>query len=194
MFVSHFPKLDKDKPMLLFVGNFYWLQNVEAAQYLIQEVFPSIQKQIPSAHLVIAGQNSSSKVNVPSNSNISIIDLKPDDEQKVKDLYHSATLFIAPIFGPGGTRLKILASMASGLPVISTQTGVEGLGVMDEQHVLIAKSAKEFVDKTVSILKNEKLYKEIQENSYTLVKKQYSWEAIAHKLENVYKGIMKHQS
>lgn len=190
MFVEKFPKINVKQPKLLFIGNFFWLQNVEAAQYLMQHVLPKLLEKMPNAELVIAGQNGTSKLSNPNHKNVKIVDLRPDDEQQVKNLYHSATLFIAPIFGPGGTRLKILASMASGLPVVSTKTGVQGLAVKDGEHVLIAENPDEFVTKIDAVLKNEKMYKKIQSNAYKLAKHKYSWKAIADKLEKVYKGIM----
>ena len=49
------------------------------------------------------------------------MNIEPDNINKVKELFKN-TLFIAPIFGPGGTRLKILAAMGSGMPVISSVT------------------------------------------------------------------------
>lgn len=191
MFVTRFPQLDTKKPKLLFIGNFFWLQNVEAAEYLINKVFPKLHAQIPNAELIIAGQNSSTKLPKPNNTQIKIVDLKPDDEEQVKNLYHSSTLFIAPIYGPGGTRLKILASMASGLPVVSTKTGVQGLDVQNKKHVLIAQDPDAFVSQIVDILNNEQLYKKIQQNAFNLAEEKYSWKAIAEKLEKVYKGIMR---
>ncbi len=190
MFADTFPKLNAKKPTLLFVGNFFWLQNIEAAEYLLNKIFPQLRKKIPGVELIIAGQNSTKKLAASGLPNVKIIDLEPDNKDQVKKLYESANLFIAPIFGPGGTRLKILASMASGLPVICTKTGVEGLGVENGKHFLIALTPEQFINQIESILHNEKLYKDIQKNAFQHVKDKFSWETIAQKLEKVYKGIM----
>lgn len=189
MFIDRFNSPDINNPELLFVGNFYWLQNVEAANYLIDKIFPLVTKIIPNVKLKICGQNSL-KITNRNIENITIINLLPDDGTKVKMLYRFATLFIAPIFGPGGTRLKILASMASGLPVISTKTGIEGLDVHNEKHILTAQKPNEFVSQIQKILKDQVLYKTIQTNAYELAKKNYSWETIAKKLEAVYNEIL----
>ena len=111
-----------------------------------------------------------------------------------KNLYTKSTVFLAPIFGPGGTRLKILAAMATGLPVISTKTGVTGLLVKNNNHVLIAETAEEFVKKTKIALSNRELYQKLQLNAFRLIKEVYNWEKIAHKLEIVYRRIKKHES
>ncbi|MFA9289351.1 MAG: glycosyltransferase family 4 protein [Weeksellaceae bacterium] len=190
MFVEKLPKADFINPTVLFVGNFSWLQNVEAAEKLVEKIIPQLSQKIPNLKCIIAGQNSDLKLKHLSHPAVEIRDLAPSDSETVKELYHSATLFIAPIYGPGGTRLKILASLASGLPVVSTRTGIEGLSVEDGKHVLVAQTPDEFVKKTLEILQDKELYMTIQKQAYIHVKKDFSWESIAKKLEKVYRDII----
>jgi glycosyltransferase involved in cell wall biosynthesis len=191
MFVDELRKKNLKKPTILFIGNFDWLQNTEAVTILAQKIAPLINAQIPEAKIIIAGQNANKKLSLQNHKNIEVISLTQDDSKTVLHLYKNSTLFIAPIFGPGGTRLKILAAMASGLPVISSQTGVEGLNLQDKTHVLIANTPEEFVAQTIRILHDEKLYESIRKASYDLAVKEYSWKHIAEKLEIVYKRIKK---
>ncbi|PIY69175.1 hypothetical protein COY90_02085 [Candidatus Roizmanbacteria bacterium CG_4_10_14_0_8_um_filter_39_9] len=178
-------------PILLFVGNFFWLQNTEDAQYLIDKIYPKIAKAIPQIQIVIAGQNASNKLNISDTKRIKIIDIDPKDSQLVKKVYTQSTLFVAPIFGPGGTRLKILAAMASGLPIVTTKTGIEGLDISDNKHALIANSPDEFVKQIKRVLSNKILYESIRKNAYELVKKKYNWSKIAEELEIAYQRIKK---
>ncbi|MCL4377533.1 MAG: glycosyltransferase, partial [Actinobacteria bacterium] len=97
------------------------------------------------------------------------------------------------IFGPGGTRLKILAAMSTGLPIISTKTGVAGLMVKDNEDVLIAKNPDDFVRKTKTVLTDKVLFEKLRTNSYLLVKKYYSYEKISHQLEIIYQKIKRHE-
>jgi glycosyltransferase involved in cell wall biosynthesis len=191
MFVEKLNPKNLNKPTILFIGNFDWLQNTEAVKILAEKIAPIIHVKIPGAKIIVAGQNANKKLPLKSGDNIEIISLAQDDSNTVLRLYKESTLFIAPIFGPGGTRLKILAAMASGLPVISSQTGVEGLNLDNDKHVLIANTPDEFVKQTIRILKDEKLYETIRKNSYDLAVKEYSWKHIAAKLEIVYKQIKK---
>lgn len=178
-------------PVLLFQGNFLWLQNTEAANYLIEKIYPLLKKRIKRFKLLIAGQFASKKISKPINKDIEVIDIDVDQIQLVKKVYQESTLFIAPIFGPGGTRLKILAAMANGLPIVSTKTGVEGLAVRNNQEVLIATQPKEFAKKIVYILKNKKHYEKIRANAYQLIDKYYNWEKIAQNLEFIYEKLIK---
>jgi len=191
MFVKKLSVKNIDKPTLLFVGSFYWLQNTEAAIYILEKIYPLLKEKIPNVHLIIAGQNAKNKIPNTQREGVEIIDIAPEDSKTIKKLYRDATLFIAPIFGPGGTRLKILAAMASGLPIISTATGVEGLNVSHKNEVLIANSEDEFVSMIYRVLSDKKLYERLRKNAYNLAKKQYSWQAISRKLEVIYKQIIK---
>jgi glycosyltransferase involved in cell wall biosynthesis len=80
--------------------------------------------------------------------------------------------------------------MASGLPIVTTKTGVEGLEITQNKDILVANSPTEFVNKIEALLKNEKTYNKMQHSSFEIVKDKYSWNAIAKKLEMVYKNSM----
>jgi len=188
MIVPILENKDLKNPIIFFQGNFFWLQNVEAAQEIINKIYPILIKENPKVNLVIAGQNAK-KIGKVKDKNIKIIDIAPSDIDTVKRLFKEATLFIAPIFGPGGTRLKILAAMGSGIPVITTSTGVEGLDLKNNIHILIANNSTEFVKKIQNILKNKVLFDLIQKNAYDQVLKKYQWKTSAKTLETVYRNL-----
>lgn len=189
MIVQELPKKDLNQPRILFQGNFYWLQNIEAAQFLIKKIIPLAREQLPNCLFIIAGQNAKKYFKAIRLRNLKIIDINNKDFQKVIDLYRQSTLFVAPIFGPGGTRLKILAAMASGLPIISTKIGVEGLKLIDGKEVLIATNSQDFIKKIRLILGNKRLYLSLQKNAYYLIKEKYNWQKVAQGLENIYHKV-----
>ena len=180
---------DLAQPKLLFMGNFFWLQNVEAAHYLINSIYPLLINRLKHFKLIIAGQNANNKLGIIKKKNLDVIDVKTDDIAIVKKLYQDATLFVSPIYGPGGTRLKILAAMASGLPIISSATGIQGLDLQAGRDVLLADSVEAFMSQVEAILKDKKRFQQIQKNAYSLVRKKYSWQKIAQNLERVYYKI-----
>src|SRR5262249_54964913 len=46
-----------DQPILVFVGNFEYAPNVDAAGWLVQEIFPRVKKRLPEARLILVGNN-----------------------------------------------------------------------------------------------------------------------------------------
>ncbi len=179
--------IDLKHPVVLFQGNFNWLQNIEAAKFLVNEIYPHIYDLIPAVKVIISGQNAD-KIRSLAKPGINIINNRPEDGQTIKSVFQNATFFIAPIFGPGGTRLKILAAMAAGVPVVATKTGVEGLEVITGRDVVIASTAPDFAKQILSLIEHPRRYESIRSNAYSLVKEKYNWQMIAKKLELLYEN------
>ncbi len=188
MIIEKLEEKDLRSPTIFFQGNFFWLQNVEAAKFIIDQIYPQLVKELPNVKIIIAGQNAK-KLGDLIDKSIKIINIEPDNINKVKELFRENTLFIAPIFGPGGTRLKILAAMGSGMPVISSVTGIVGLEVTDNKDVVIANDPIVFISKIKRLLTNKNFYEKIRKNAYNLVKEKYQWNQTAKELESVYKNL-----
>ena len=60
----------------------------------------------------------------------------------VKDAISGSAATVVPLQVGGGTRLKVLESLALGTPVVSTAKGVEGLDVVNGTHVLVGDTAE----------------------------------------------------
>ena len=123
-------------------------------------------------------------------SGVEIVDIPPSNVDTVIKVYKEASIFLAPIEGPGGTRLKILGAMAAGLPVISSPTGISGLDVHHNKNVIIAKKPEDFARKAVELLKNHTKYMTIRKNARSLIEEKYSWDTIASKLEKIYEQLI----
>ena len=177
------------KKSILFMGNYAWLQNIEAARILCEKVFPEILKKIPDCKLIIAGQNTD-KISDLKSENVELKDFAVDDIDSVQKAYQENGIMVAPLYGPGGTRLKILAAMASKMPVVTTEIGTEGIAAVDMESILVSKSGTSLADLAVKVLEDKKLYEKIAENARKLVEEKYSYASIAKKLSDVYKQVV----
>lgn len=173
-------------PVIFFQANFSWLQNVEAANMLAEKIFPLIREKISSVQCWIIGQSAEQKVGSLRSKDIKVINLDNSDIKGVIDAYKKATIFVAPLEGPGGTRLKILGAMAAGVPIVTSKIGIEGIEARDQKEVLVAKDCKAMAEKTVYLLKNKKSYDLLTKNARKLVEEKYSYKSIADQLSNFY--------
>lgn len=194
MFVQELTAKDLKNPKLLFIGNFYWLQNTEAAKYLLEKIYPLMSHSVPNAQIIIGGQKAKMRFAEYENERIHVVDIAPDDTTTVQKLYREATLFIAPVFGPGGTNLKILAAMASGLPVVATEIGARRLGMEHLTHAWMAADPTQFVNGISALLADPKRYETLRKNAYDLAVGTYSWSAISEELAIVYESIKKNHA
>ena len=178
---------DPKDPKILYVGNFKWLQNVEAVQILVGEVWPLIKEAVPTAKLWIVGMNITDKVRRYTSKEIEITEAIPD----IRVAYSQSSVLVAPIKGPGGTRLKILEAMASGLPVVTSKVGAEGLGVENRKEALIADDPHKLALSAVEVIRNEKLARNLSLLGRQFVRNNYLWEKSAGILDRIYTEVVK---
>ena len=170
-------------PVILYLGNFTWLQNREAALVLLKKVWPLIKLKLPKAKLWIIGKDAKSFF--PNLSS----DIKVEEVSDVREVYQKATVLVAPIYGGGGTRYKNLESFASGLPVVTTSIGIGGTDARNGEEVIIRDKPEEIAEAAIRLIKDLSLYKKIAENAKRLVREKYDWDPIAKDLSNIYEQL-----
>lgn len=187
---EEFFKIKKKKQTrntILFVGNFKWLQNKEAVVLLVEKIFPKIKKILPGVVLWIVGRYPSVKIRKYQSSSIKI----SSEIEDIKTAYAQSDVLLAPIYGPGGTRYKILEAMASGLPVVTTSRGIEGLNAKDGQDILVRDEPESLASATVDILTKKSLARKLGLNGKQLVASSYDWKSISQKLDMLYEEVGK---
>src|SRR3989344_7621187 len=108
---------DNQAPTILFVGNFKWLPNKDAAIFLARDIWPLIKTQLPQAKLWIVGANPTPEIkNLNQISGVTVEGETPD----IRDAFAKADVLLAPIRNGRGTKYKVLEAMASSVPVVST--------------------------------------------------------------------------
>lgn len=170
----------------LFVGNWTYIQNIDAGSFLVKEIWPLLKKKIPNLSLWLVGRNPPEGLTKLTDSKIKFI----SDADDIREIYSQVDVSLVPIRAASGTRLKALESFAAKIPVVSTRVGVEGLAVKDGQEVLFAENPPEFVEAIKKILRGRKLRQSLISNSFELVKKNYDWPNIVEKLKKFYNTIL----
>lgn len=173
-------------PRILFVANFKWLQNVEAAELLLDKVYPLVQKKNPKVKVWIVGQYIPESIVKRKSVNIIVDNLKEDDQEGIRKAYYQASAFVSPLKGPGGTRLKHFAAMAAKLPLITTSVGAEGLGATHGHNIIIQDEPVSLAEATLEIIGSEKKAQQIAENARKLVEEKYSWYKMSEYLDAIY--------
>jgi glycosyltransferase involved in cell wall biosynthesis len=157
---------------LIFAGSFRYDANYEAMRWFLCEVFPRVLERVPDASLLITGDHANRPL--PAISNVTLTGHVDD----LKTLVASSCVSVAPLLSGGGTRLKILESMAIGTPVISTLKGAEGLDALNGEHLFLADASLDFADCVVNVLKNKDLHDQLSVRGKQFVKQNYNWETV----------------
>ena len=152
-FFAKTKKQKNRKPTVLFVGNFKWLPNRDAAIYLAKNIWPHIKSQGGNAILWIVGRNPTSDILKLRSKDI-IVDSGIDD---IRDAYAKSSVLLAPIRNGRGTKYKILEAMATKTPIVGTNLAIEGIDIINGEHGFVAQNAESLAKKTVEVLKNPKI-------------------------------------
>ncbi len=174
------------EPVVLYLGNFTWLQNREAVQILLTKVWPKIKLRLPKAKLWIVGKEAKDFFADSQSSDILVSEITD-----VREAYQKASILVAPIYGGGGTRYKNFEAFASGLPVVTTSIGIRGTDAVDGMEVIIRDDPDEIAKAAIKLLTDKVLYREIAQNAKRKVKAKYDWDPIAKKLSDIYEDLGK---
>lgn len=173
---------------LVFCGSFSYPPNQQAADLLIQEIFPKIADDLPDARLMLIGRGPTARMEKAA---------RRDPRIKVTGFVANPASYLSqgdiclvPLLIGGGTRLKILEAFASGCAVISTRKGCEGLALTEGKHVLIAETPEEFVAMAKRLWRDSSLRKQMIRDSYELVVSQYSLAAARCQIEHAIRDLV----
>ncbi|MFJ9623192.1 glycosyltransferase family 4 protein [Streptomyces sp. NPDC101181] len=155
---------------ILFQGWHEWPPNVDAATWFVEEVFPSIRDRCPQARLLLVGKPSQAVRELGTVPGVHVVGEVPH----MQPYLDRARVMIAPLRVGGGTRIKILEGFASGIPVVSTSIGCEGLEAKDGVHLRVADQAEEFSHSVIQLLEDGEMRHSLATHAGILYKKQYA--------------------
>ncbi len=151
-----------DEPTLLFIGSYTYWPNIEAAEFLLEQIWPQLQKEMPHAQLIIAGAHPEQVKGYTSHgTNIEF----PGFVEDLDGLYRRSRVVCAPIFTGAGTRVKIIEAAAHGKPIVATRIGAEGIELCDGRDVLLRDSARSIVDGCLLLLRDKSLSDKLGSNA-----------------------------
>lgn len=139
------------RPMgrVLFVGDLGYAPNRHGLEWFLGSVWPRIRASNSDASLDIVGRLPSDRIRSFGCQDGVHVHGFVDN---LETLYESASLSIVPLLAGGGTRLKIIESLARIVPVVSTEIGATGLEIPAGSGLDIADGADAFAIACLKIL------------------------------------------
>jgi polysaccharide biosynthesis protein PslH len=170
---------------MVFNGILTYRPNLDAAQHLIHEIWPLVRRQCPDARLTIVGRTTGVDLRRMQRPGVEFVGEIPD----IRPSLHKAAVVAVPVRIGGGTRLKVVESLAMGKATVCTSLGCEGLAVRDGEHALIADDAQTFAARVLELFDDPERRAALGEAGRRLVEREYSWVLGAERLEALYKRI-----
>ena len=168
---------------LVYIGTMDYYPNVEAVTWFTRRIWPRVRERFPEWRLTLVGGNPWQAVrDLGKEPGVEVTGTVPD----VRPYYRDAVASIVPLHTGGGTRLKILEAMASGVPVISTTIGAEGLAVSPGRNIDIVDDEAGWLPALEILNSQERLREERISGGLQLVRTSYDWRMLGQRLYEDY--------
>ena len=178
---------DAAEPRLIYTGGLNMFANLDAVDYFLNEVWPTIRAAVPDARFVIIGQDPPQRLLAlaKEESGIDVTGYVDDVRPYVAD----ASVYVVPLRVGGGTRLKVLDAMAQGKAIVSTSIGCEGIDVDPGRDLLVADDAADFARRVIELLNDSQARRRLGNEARRTVEARYQWSAIATVLARAYEEV-----
>jgi glycosyltransferase involved in cell wall biosynthesis len=163
------PHRSTGRLQIVFVGNYRHVPNVEAAEFLLQEVAPFF----PALEVVVAGSHLPATIEKAENAVLAgyVADTRqlfsPPD-----------TIFIAPLFSGTGQRVKLLEAFAMEAAVITTSLGAAGFPIVNGEHAILANTPEEFRQAVAALAASRELRARLGQAARRMIVNCFTWDRI----------------
>lgn len=174
--LDYFQPLDmpRDPATLLFVGNYEYAPNLEAARCLVNEIFPRIRHDIPEAKLMLVGNAPPPDLLARADERI-IVTGRVDD---LRPYYARASAFVCPLLVGAGMKNKVLEALAMATPLIATPLSVDGIAVTHGYEALIV-DYDDIATQTIALLRDPARRAQLGTAGREVIRTRYSWHSVA---------------
>jgi glycosyltransferase involved in cell wall biosynthesis len=145
---------------VLFVGSMHHRPNVDAALRLVEGILPRVWRELPDASLTIVGGPVPSELLAPRArlearraALVRLLGVVPSVQPHLAE----ARVFANPVRHGAGSSLKIAEALGAGIPIVSSDVGVRGFGLVPGRHYLSANSDEEQALAIVRVLRDPEL-------------------------------------
>jgi GT2 family glycosyltransferase len=185
-----FPGGPRQPGTMLFLGSFRHTPNQVALEWFARFVLPLIVAKLPHARLLVAGSDPPARhtLSDPANA-VELLGFVED----IQPLLSSCSVFVCPIRSGSGVRVKLLEAFATGIPVVSTTIGAEGLARVDGEFCALADDAPGFAAKVVQLLENCQLAHEMAARARQEVERNWDMEVVTRRLVEKYRELIQHK-
>ncbi len=142
---------------LLFVGGFSHKPNLDAVKWFANEVFPLVRQMLGEVRINIVGSDPTEEILALRSESVLVSGFVSDEE--LRGYYEKCRVCVVPLRFGAGVKGKTLEAMQSGIPVVSTSIGVEGMPDV-ENVIKPTDSAQDFAKRIVELYTEEAAWRE----------------------------------
>lgn len=170
-------------PRAVSTGKLSYHANQAAIRWLLDQIWPRVQRGIPDAHLTIAGADPPNWLRERADrQGIDLIANPVAIDPNIR----SARVALAPITYGVGIQDKILDAMAAGRPVVTTPSGASGFKPGALQAIACADTPSSFAADIIHLCIDDRYAETLRQRAYQYVTRHHDWDAVVRGFESLY--------
>ena len=178
--------IDKDVHNLLYVGNYDYRPNEDAAFYFVDEILPLIKNKIKNIKIYFVGNIGTSNIEKLRSDDVYVT----GRVDNLDEYYKKSSIFICPLRYGGGIKTKILEALYASKSIVTSSIGLQGIDIPIESPFVIADDPTDFANEVVRLLSND-LYRFQKEAACKNVLSMWTtWNKAADLLTSIYSNAI----
>lgn len=181
------PRSDAQENAVIYTGGMNMFANKDAVLHFINDIWPAVRSRVPDAVFYVVGQDPPPELLAISGQDTSIRVLGFVDD--IRPYVAKAAVYVVPLRVGGGTRMKVLDSLAQGKAILSTSVGCEGIEVENGLNIYIEDRNERFAERVVELFRNSEQRARLGMEARKLAVEKYGWGSIGGTLQNTYESV-----
>ena len=175
-------KLSPFAGRITYIGGSVHPPNVDAVNWFLETMWPSLTKRFPGLVFHIIGEwDSLVRQRLASIPGVIFTGFVEDVSAILQ-----GSIMVVPLRVGSGIRTKILMAMTLGVPVVTTRVGVEGIDATDQNELLCADSPDSFGEAIGRLIQDQSVGNRLARNAFAFVQSSYSLESAGARRDAIY--------
>ena len=167
---------------IVFIGGYNHPPNVDAVDWLVQEIWPEMFKKLPGVKLIICGSSMPNRFHDYANKNIELRGFVED----LDELLSQTRLTLAPLRFGAGLKGKVASSIGAGVPCIGTPIAFEGMNEKGLSKVRLEVSTPlEFAELAQKVYFDENYWNNLSKNGCDYYNNNYAYKSVSGKISEL---------
>jgi glycosyltransferase involved in cell wall biosynthesis len=171
--------------LVLWVGSLSYGPNVMGLSRFLSYIWPIIRRSTGATFLVV-GANPPKRLVTPNHDGVRFCGFVED----LDDVTKVASVGVVPLWEGAGVKLKTVTLMASGLPVVTTPVGIEGLDDLPSSAVHVAEDDQAFATAVITLLNSSVLRSQMGMAGRGYVEANLTWELVGARFVKVINDVL----
>ncbi len=156
---------------IAFIGGYQHVPNVDAVQYFVRDVFPMVRARLSGVKFYVIGSNPPENLRSLESDDIIVTGYV----QHLEELLDCIRVSVAPLRYGAGIKGKIGTTLNCGLPCVATALAAEGMGLVNDEEVLIADSPEAMAEAVARLYTDADLWQKLSSKGIEFARRTYGF-------------------